>query len=177
MLDRIPFCLKTDLSECVAPNIESSVVMYNFSLCSATGVQLLHMHAVLGQIIVSPLILSLIKGMVKGLMTTLVTDLTTIVLQGQEKHNAPANSREFPYLYLLSIQVFRPTEHVALGAALAAQLMDLHHAAKRDQADQGVWGQQTQGHLQGLLEGLQVVVIHTGVQDQEIDQGAGGGTL
>lgn len=61
-------------------------------------------------------------------------------------------SKAAAYLYLLSREVFRAPEDVALGDALAAQLVHLHHSPERDQPDEGALGQQRQRHLQGLLQ-------------------------
>lgn len=82
-----------------------------------------------------------------------------------------------PYLQLLGTQVLGAPENVALGDALAAQLVDLHHAAEGDETHQGRGGQERQRHLQGLLQGLQVLVLHAGVHHVEEDQRHLGTTL
>lgn len=71
------------------------------------------------------------------------------------------------YLYLFGREVLGAPEHVALSDALAAQLVDLDHAAKCDEAHQGVGWQQAEGHLQRLLQGLQVLLFQTGVHHIE----------
>lgn len=48
--------------------------------------------------------------------------------------------------------------------------MNLHHPPKRDQTHQSIWGKETQGHLQGLLEGLQVIFFEARVHHIEEDQ-------
>ena len=55
-------------------------------------------------------------------------------------------------LYLLGVEVLGPAEHVALGEALTAELVDLHHLAEGDQSDERVGRQQAQRHLQRLLQ-------------------------
>lgn len=74
------------------------------------------------------------------------------------------------YLDLFGREVLGASEHVALGDALAAQLVHLDHAAERDEAHQGVGRQQAEGHLQRLLQGLQVLLFQTGVHHIEEDQ-------
>jgi hypothetical protein len=53
-----------------------------------------------------------------------------------------------PHLDSLGGVVLGASEDKALGDALAAQLVDLHHAAEGDQADHAVRRQQTERHLQ-----------------------------
>ena len=55
------------------------------------------------------------------------------------------------HLYLFSSHVLGATEDVTLGASLAAELVNLDHLTEGDEADQGVRGQQTERHLEGLL--------------------------
>ena len=54
--------------------------------------------------------------------------------------------------------------------ALAAQLVHLHHLAEGDEADEGVGGEEGEGHLQGLLKGLQLVLVHAGVHHHQEDR-------
>ena len=51
------------------------------------------------------------------------------------------------YLDLFCRQVFGATEHVALGASVTAEFMNLHHLAERDQSNESVRWQQAEGHL------------------------------
>lgn len=74
------------------------------------------------------------------------------------------------HLYLFGGEVFGAPEHVALGDALAAELMNLNHASECDEAHQGVGWQQAKGHLQGLLEGLEVLFFQTCVHHIQEDQ-------
>ena len=74
------------------------------------------------------------------------------------------------YLQLLGVQVLGPSEHVALGDPLTAELVDLDHASEGDESDQRGGGQQRQGHLQRLLQSLQVLVLHAGVHHVQEDQ-------
>lgn len=55
--------------------------------------------------------------------------------------------------------------------------MDLHHASEGDEAYQGVGGQQGQGHLQGLLQGLQVLLLQTRVHHVQEDERVRGAAL
>ena len=69
------------------------------------------------------------------------------------------------YLDLFSIEIFGAAEHVALWAPFASQLVHLNHTAERDQSDEGIRGQEAEGHLERFLEGLQILIVHTGVDD------------
>lgn len=74
------------------------------------------------------------------------------------------------YLDLFGGEVLGAPEHVALGDALAAELVNLDHASKCDEAHQGVGRQQAEGHLQGLFEGLEVLFFQTRVHHIQEDQ-------
>jgi len=54
-------------------------------------------------------------------------------------------------LNLFSIEVLGATEDVALGESFAAQLMDLNHLAESYESNESIRWQQTQRHLQRLL--------------------------
>ncbi|TNN63983.1 hypothetical protein EYF80_025825 [Liparis tanakae] len=78
----------------------------------------------------------------------------------------PANNQEFPRCFKTDLDLFGgevlgAPEHVALGDPLTAELVDLHHASESDEADQGVGRQQAEGHLEGLLQGLEVLFLQT----------------
>lgn len=81
------------------------------------------------------------------------------------------------YLQLLGVQILGAPEDIALGDALTAELVNLNHPPKGDQSHQSGRGQQRQGHLQGLLQGLQVLILHTGVHHIQEDQRHLGTTL
>lgn len=55
--------------------------------------------------------------------------------------------------------------------------MNLNHASERDEAHQRVGGQQAEGHLQGLPEGLQVLFFQAGVHHIQKDERGGGAAL
>lgn len=74
------------------------------------------------------------------------------------------------HLYLLGCQVLGAPEHVALGNPFTAQLMNLDHPAKSDEPHQGIRRQQAQGHLQGLLQGLQILLFQARVHNIQEDQ-------
>lgn len=74
------------------------------------------------------------------------------------------------YLYLLSCQVLCAPKHVALGNPFTAQLMNLDHSAKSDKPHQSIRRQQAQGHLEGLLQCLQVLLFQTRVDNIQEDQ-------
>lgn len=52
------------------------------------------------------------------------------------------------HLDLFGGELLGPTEDVALGDALAAELVHLDHAAESDEAHQGVGRQQAERHLE-----------------------------
>lgn len=82
----------------------------------------------------------------------------------------PAWPGQVGYLQLLGIQVLSPPEDIALGDPLTAQLVNLNHPAEGDESDQSGGRQQGKGHLQRLLEGLEVLILHTGVHHIQEDQ-------
>lgn len=81
------------------------------------------------------------------------------------------------YLDLFGGEVLGAPEHVALGDALAAELVNLNHASKCDEANQGVGRQQAKGHLQGLFEGLEVLFFQACVHHIQEDQRSRWSTL
>ena len=89
----------------------------------------------------------------------------------------PPRSPRPPHLDLLGGELLGAAEHVALGDALAAELVDLHHAAEGDEAHQGVGGQQGQGHLEGLAQRLQVLLLQARVHHVQEDERGGGAAL
>lgn len=74
------------------------------------------------------------------------------------------------YLYLFGGKVLGASEHIALSNPLAAQLMNLNHAAKCDEAHKSVGGQQTEGHLERLLESLEIFFFQTCVHHIQEDE-------
>lgn len=84
--------------------------------------------------------------------------------------NDTINDQDPVYLQLLSVQVLCAPEDVTLGDPLTAQLVDLNHASKGDESHQSGGGQQRQGHLQGLFQSLQVLVLHAGVHHVQKDE-------
>ena len=88
-------------------------------------------------------------------------------------HNYKAKT----YLNLLGIKILSSPEDIALCTAIAAQLMDLHHLTKGDEADEGIGRQQGEGHLQGLLHCCQVLLIHACVQYNQEHRGVAGSPL
>lgn len=81
------------------------------------------------------------------------------------------------YLDLFGGEVLGAPKDIALGNPLACQLMDLDHAAESDEAHQGIWWQQTQGHLEGLLQGLEVLFFQACVHDIQKDEWGRGSAL
>jgi len=69
---------------------------------------------------------------------------------GLWKHPVAECSRSTD-LDLFGREVLGSTEHIALGAALTAQLMHLHHLAKCNETNESVRRQQTERHLEGFL--------------------------
>lgn len=69
----------------------------------------------------------------------------------------PMFTHAFTHLDLFGGEVLGAPEHIALGDPLAAELVHLNHASERDEAHEGVGRQQAEGHLQRLLEGLEVL--------------------
>lgn len=80
-------------------------------------------------------------------------------------------------LDLFGGEVLGPSEDIALGDPLTRQLVDLNHASKGDEPHQGVWWQQTQGHLEGLLQGLEVLFFQARVHDVQKDERGRGSAL
>lgn len=74
------------------------------------------------------------------------------------------------HLDLFGGQVLGASEHITLGNAFTAELVNLDHASKCDQAHQGVGRQEAEGHLEGLFQGLKVLLFQTGVHHIEEDQ-------
>ena len=74
-------------------------------------------------------------------------------------------------LDLLGCVVLGASEHVGAGDALTAELMDLHHLAVSDQADESIGREQRERHLQTLLESLELILVHAGVHHEKEDWG------
>jgi len=72
-------------------------------------------------------------------------------------------------LDLLGRVVLAAAEDVRLGALGVAQLVHLRHGAVCDETDKGVGGQQAQAHDDGVLEGLQAVLLLARVHAEEED--------
>lgn len=80
------------------------------------------------------------------------------------------NQNAITDLYLFGRELFCAAEDVALGDTFAAQLMDLNHAAEGDETHQGVGRQETQRHLKGFFQGLEVFLLQTCVHHIQEDE-------
>lgn len=60
-------------------------------------------------------------------------------------------------------------EDVALGASLVAELVNLGHGTVGDETDESVGRKQAQADDERLAQGLEVVIVHAGVDDVEED--------
>ena len=95
-------------------------------------------------------------------------ELPGLLLRHAAGRGASADSKHV--LHLLCVIFLRPPEDEALGDALAAQLVNLNHLAEGDQPDEGILGQQGEGHLKGLFERTQLILVHAGVDHVEEDR-------
>lgn len=89
----------------------------------------------------------------------------------------PEQHPSLAHLDLFGVQVFGAPEHEALGNPFTAELMNLNHASKRDEAHQCVGREQAEGHLQGLPEGLEVLSFQTRVHHIQKDERGGRAAL
>ena len=85
--------------------------------------------------------------------------------------HGPAPPEPQHLLDLLGSVVLGAAEYVGPGDALAAKLVNLNHLAVGDEADQGIGREQGERHLETLLEGLELILIHASVHNEKEDWG------